>query len=107
MQRTILEQKTYSRALLPQRLAALFDGDAWQYLATNSDLRLAEGHIAGRKVLVVATDPAAALGTFGVDECVDFKWAVLRARATGVPVLLLIDSAGTRLTAGLPVQGAI
>lgn len=102
-----MEQKTYSRAALPQRLAALFNGDTWQYLATNSDLRLAEGHIAGRKVLVVATDPAAALGTFGVGECVDFKWAVLRARATGTPILLLLDSAGTRLTAGLPVQGAI
>ncbi len=102
-----MEQKTYSRASLPQRLTALFNGDAWQYLATNSDLRLAEGHIAGRKVLVVATEPAASLGTFGVGECVDFKWAVLRARATGVPMLLLIDSAGTRLTAGLPVQGAI
>lgn len=102
-----MEQKTYSRATLPQRLAALFNGDAWQYRATNSDLRIAEGHIADRKVLVIATDPAAALGTFGVGECVDFKWAVLRARATGTPILLLLDSAGTRLTAGLPVQGAI
>lgn len=107
MQGIILEQTTYSRATLPQRLAALFNGDAWQYLATNSDIRLAEGNIAGRKVLVIATDPAASLGTFGVSECVDFKWAVLRARATGTPILLLIDSAGTRLTAGLPVQGAI
>lgn len=107
MQGIILEQKIYSRATLPQRLAALFNGDAWQYLATNSDIRLAEGNIAGRKVLIVATDPAASLGTFGVSECVDFKWAVLRARATGTPILLLIDSAGTRLTAGLPVQGAI
>lgn len=102
-----MEQKTYSRAKLSQRLAALFNGAAWQYLATNSDLCLAEGHIAGRNVLVIATEPAAALGTFGIAECVDFKWAVLRARATGVPILLLIDSAGTRLTAGLPVQGAI
>lgn len=102
-----MEQKTYSRAALPLRLAALFKGGAWQYLATNSDLRLAEGHIAGRKILAVATDPAAALGTFGIGECADFKWAVLRARATGTPILLLIDSAGTRLTEGLPVQGAI
>lgn len=102
-----MEQKTYSRATLPQRLAALFNGGTWQYLATNSDLRLAEGEIAGRKVLAVATDTAAALGTFGVGECIDFKWAVLRARATGTPILLLLDSAGTRLTAGLPVQGAI
>ncbi|HJV79685.1 hypothetical protein [Noviherbaspirillum sp.] len=102
-----MEQKIYSRAELSQRLAALFKGSAWQYLATNSDLRLVEGQIAKRKVLVIATDPAAALGTFGVAECVDFKWALLRARATGAPILLLIDSAGTRLTAGLPVQGAI
>jgi hypothetical protein len=107
MQGTILEQKTYSRAALPQRLAALFNGDAWQYLATNSDLCLAEGQIEGRKVLAVATEPAAALGTFGIGECVDFRWAVRRARATGAPMLLLIDSAGTRLTGGLPVQGAI
>ncbi|HJV51848.1 MAG TPA: carboxyl transferase domain-containing protein [Noviherbaspirillum sp.] len=102
-----MEQKIYSRAELSQRLAALFKGDALRYLATNSDLCLVEGHIANRKVLVIATEPAAALGTFGVAECVDFKWALLRARATGAPVLLLIDSAGTRLTAGLPVQGAI
>lgn len=102
-----MEQKTYSRASLSERLSALFNGDAWKYLATNSDLRLAEGHIAERKVLVIATEPAAAMGTFGVGECVDFKWAIDRARATGVPVLLLLDSAGTRLTAGLPVQGAI
>lgn len=107
LQRTILEQTSYSRATLPRRLAALFDRDAWQYLATNSDLCLAEGHIADRKILIVATDPAASMGTFGVGECHDFKWAVLRARATGVPILLLIDSAGTRLTAGLAVQGAI
>lgn len=102
-----MEQNTYSRAVLQQRLTALFNGGTWQYLETNSDLRLAEGEIAGRKVMVIATDPAAALGTFGVDECIDFKWAVLRARATGHPIVLLIDSAGTRLTAGLPVQGAI
>lgn len=102
-----MEQQTYSRAALPQRLAALFNGEVWQYLATNSDLRLVEGQIAGCKVLVVATEPKAALGTFGVGECVDFKWAVWRARATGARILLLIDSAGTRLTAGLPVQGAI
>ncbi len=102
-----MEQNTYSRAVLQQRLTALFNGDTWQYLGTNSDLRLAEGQIAGRKVMVIATDPAAALGTFGVNECIDFKWAVLRARATGHPIVLLIDSAGTRLTAGLPVQGAI
>jgi hypothetical protein len=102
-----LERKTYSRAALPQRLAALFNGNAWQYLASNSDLCLAEGHIEGRKVLAVATEPAVALGTFGIGECVDFRWAVRRARATGAPMLLLIDSAGTRLTGGLPVQGAI
>ena len=102
-----MEQNTYSRAPLPQRLTALFNSETWHYLATHSDLRIAEGHIAGRKVMAVATDPAASMGTFGMSECVDFKWAVLRARATGVPILLLIDSAGTRLTAGLPVQGAI
>ncbi|MEN3365478.1 MAG: malonate decarboxylase beta subunit [Burkholderiales bacterium] len=107
MQGTILEQKTYSGAALPQRLGALFNGDAWQYLATNSDLCVAEGHIGSRKVLAVATEPAAALGTFGIGECADFRWAVRRARATGIPMLLLIDSAGTRLTGGLPVQGAI
>lgn len=102
-----MEQKNYSQAEFSQRLTALFKGDTWQYLATNSDLRIVEGCIAGRNVLVIATDPSAAMGTFGIAECADFKWAVLRARATGVPILLLIDSAGTRLTAGLPVQGAI
>lgn len=102
-----MEQKTYSRATLPQRLAALFNGNAWQYLPANSDLCLAEGRISGHKVLIIATDPAASLGTFDTAECVDFKRAVLRARATAVPILLLLDSAGTRLTAGLAVQGAI
>jgi len=102
-----MEHETYSRASLSQRLAALFGGTAWKYLTSNSDLCLVEGHIAGRSILLIATDPAAAQGTFGIGECTDFQWALRRARATGVPLLLLIDSAGTRLTAGLSVQGAI
>lgn len=102
-----MEKILYSHATLSQRLAALFVGNAWQCLDTESDLCLVEGHIADRKVLVVATDPAAALGTFGIAECKDLRWALLRARATGVPLLLLIDSAGARLNAGLPVQGAL
>ena len=97
----------FSNASLSQRLAALFSGPAWTYLATHSDLSLVEGQIDGRKVLVVATDPANQLGTFGICECDDFQWGLQRARATGVPLLLLIDSAGARLQAGLPIQGAL
>ncbi len=102
-----MEKHKYSCAPLQQRLAAVFDVRAWQYLATHSNLCLAEGCIAGRKVLLVATDPAAALGTFGLAECADFRWAVLRSRAMGIPLVLLIDSAGARLDTGLPVQGAL
>jgi acetyl-CoA carboxylase beta subunit len=107
MEEAILKKETYSGATLPQRLAALFDGNTWQDIATDSGLCLAEGEIAGRPVLVVATNPAVAQGTFGIGECADFRWALGRARATDVPLVLLIDSAGTRLTAGLAVQGAI
>jgi hypothetical protein len=104
-------ESSFSRATLTQRLAALFAGGLPNLqpiqLPTHSDLRLVEGDIAGRRVLVVATDPAAQLGTLGISECDDFQWALQRARATGVPLVLLIDSAGARLNAGLPIQGAL
>ncbi len=102
-----MNETSFSRATLMQRLAALFSPDPWSPLPTHSDLVLAEGCIAGRDVLVVATDPDTVLGTFGICECDDFQWALQRARATGVPLLLLIDSAGARLNAGLPIQGAL
>lgn len=102
-----MNETAFSRATLPQRLAALFPHDACNPLPSHSDLFLAEGRIAGSDVLVVATDPATFLGTFGICECDDFQWALQRARATGAPLLLLLDSAGARLNAGLPIQGAL
>ncbi len=102
-----MNETSFSCATLPQRLAALFSADPWSALPTHSDLVLAEGRIAGRNVLVVATDPATLLGTFGICECDDFQWALQRARATGAPLVLLLDSAGARLNAGLPIQGAL
>ena len=102
-----MNESSFSLATLAQRLAAIFSEGPWKQLAIHSDLCLAEGEIGGRKVLVVATDPARVLGTFGICECDDFQWALQRARATGSPLVLLLDSAGARLNAGLPIQGAL
>ncbi|MES2537579.1 MAG: biotin-independent malonate decarboxylase subunit gamma [Pseudomonadota bacterium] len=98
-----MKNKTFSRATLSQRLAAVSGGGLWRTLPADSSLCLVEGRLAGCKVMLVASKP----GSFGVDECADLQWALQRGRATGVPLLLLIDSAGAQSGGEIQAQGSL
>ena len=97
----------YCRLPLPERLAALFGSEAWQRLPDTADLCLATGSVDGRELMLLATDPQRAKGTLGVAECRVAAEAVRAAAAQRKPLLLLLDSAGARLDAGLAIQGAL
>ena len=103
----VSEERVFSRMPLASRIAILFGAEPWCLLPTSSDLSLASGRIAGRDVLLLATDPQRAKGTLGLDECIAATEALRKARAAGQPLLLLLDSAGARLDAGLAIQGAL
>lgn len=85
----------------------MFDTGYSAAVDTRSALSLRCGEIAGRRVLIAATDPHSEKGTLGVAECADLRSAVHLARGECLPLLLLIDSAGARLSDGLPIQGAL
>lgn len=97
----------FTSAPVADRLAALFDAGSDSLLPAESGLRLASATVAGRPVLAVATDPALDKGVLGSAECADLRRMVGRARQTQTPLVLLIDSAGARLDAGLAIQGAL
>ncbi|MCT9810952.1 hypothetical protein N0K08_09920 [Acidovorax sp. Be4] len=97
----------FTSAPVADRLAALFDAGSDSLLPAESGLRLARATVAGRPVLAVATDPALDKGVLGSAECADLRRMVRRARQTQTPLVLLIDSAGARLDAGLAIQGAL
>ncbi len=98
---------SFARLPLMQRLDALFGDGPWRLLPATSDLAVAVGAIGGREIALLATDPQRAKGTLGPAECATAVAALERARAARQPLLLLIDSAGARLDAGLAIQGAL
>lgn len=103
----IVPDTSFTNASVTARLAALFDAGSETALSAESDLRLADARVGGRQVLAAATDPALDKGVLGVAECADLRRIVRHARKTQIPLVLLIDSAGARLDAGLAIQGAL
>lgn len=102
-----LSETGFTSASVTTRLAALFDAGSEVALPADSGLRMAEASVEGRQVLAVATDPALDKGVLGVAECEDFRRIIRLARQANKPLVLVIDSAGARLDAGLPIQGAL
>lgn len=102
-----LPDASFTSAPVTARLAALFDAGSETALPADSGLRMAEARVGGRPVVAVATDPALDKGVLGVAECADLRRIVRLALQTQKPLVLLIDSAGARLDAGLPIQGAL
>ncbi|MBI1394501.1 MAG: hypothetical protein GC151_00865 [Betaproteobacteria bacterium] len=66
----------------------------------------AECEIGGRRVVVIGTDPDRSSGAIGREGSRAIIDAISHARANGFPLLLLLDSAGAKLTEGTPVLGA-
>lgn len=67
---------------------------------------MAEGRCDGRVLRAALTNRAVAGGSFGVDESELLTGCLLRSTDDRVPVVLVLDSAGARLDAGLAGLGA-
>ena len=61
----------------------------------------------GRRFLVAATDPTISSGAIGVAEACDLRRLVQRARDEALALVLIIDSAGARVSEGVAIQGAL
>jgi acetyl-CoA carboxylase beta subunit len=88
------------------RARALFDDGSTRAIATASALTVVEGRCDGRAVRAALTNRSFAGGSFGIDESELLTTLLLRSRDDRIPVVLVLDSAGARLDAGLAGLGA-
>jgi hypothetical protein len=70
------------------------------------NLTIGAGDLSGRKVRVAIIENRIASGSFGVDESTRLAALFNELAAAPMPLLLFMDSAGARLSAGLPALGA-
>jgi acetyl-CoA carboxylase beta subunit len=70
------------------------------------NLTLAKGVLGGRSVLVAIVEPRFALGALGVAECDKLAGLFRVAASTRQALVLYLDSAGAKLSEGLPALGA-
>lgn len=89
-----------------ERVRSLADRPA-QQIATQSTLVAAIGRCAGARLLLVASDPSVTGGAIGIDEALELRQLIKRAQRESMPMVLIIDSAGARVSEGVAVQGAL
>jgi hypothetical protein len=95
----------FSELTSAQRIAAVLDAGSFEPAAAAGSLVLGAGRIDGRRVQIIATNPAVARGAIGVAECRGMAERLARARSDNMPVVLLLDSSGARVDEGLPALG--
>jgi hypothetical protein len=95
----------FSSADVEARVAAAFDAGPAR-IRRHRALVTGEGLIDGRKVAVVATDPAQLRGAIGIVEAGALTQSFAQARASGTPMVLMLDSSGARVDEDLPALGA-
>ena len=78
----------------------LDSGNAGQ-VETAGALSVVEGRCQGRPVRVALSDRSISGGSFGVDECDALSRHLVRSIKDAMPVVLVLDSGGARLDAGL------
>lgn len=79
----------------------LFDTGSGGLIETAGALSVAEGRCKDRLVRVALTDRSISGGSFGVDECNALSRHLARSIEDSMPVVLVLDSGGARLDAGL------
>ena len=89
-----------------QRAISLLEDPRFDTQDAAGTLLLGRGVISGCAVQVAATDRRAAGGSFGVAESDALAHRLQLATREQEPVLLILDSAGARIDAGLPALGA-
>ena len=83
------------------RIDALLDGAGTVRIETAGALTLVEGRCHEQPLRLALTDCSVAGGSFGVDESELLATAFVRSLQDATPVVLVLDSGGARLTAGL------
>lgn len=95
-----------SRANLA-RVQSLLDAKSWSpFEGSFGVLLCGRGRVDGRELVLLSPDPSQASGAIGVAECNGFQHALGVARHEQLPLVLLLDSAGAKLTDGVKVLGA-
>ncbi|MBI3715511.1 MAG: hypothetical protein HY255_05910 [Betaproteobacteria bacterium] len=74
--------------------------------AAIGNLTIGKGTLHGQSVFVALMENRLASGSFGVDECEKLASLMRVATSQQTPMLLYLDSAGARVTQGLPALGA-
>jgi hypothetical protein len=83
------------------RIDALLDGAGTARIETMGALTLVEGRCHEQPLRLALTDRSVAGGSFGVDESELLATAFVRSLQDATPLVLVLDSGGARLTAGL------
>jgi len=101
-----VDEKDFLTLPHDERVAQLA-GESQEPLALQSTLAAAMGSCGNRPFLAVATDPAVTSGAIGVKEALELRRLIERARQDDLPLVLVIDSAGARVSEGVAIQGAL
>ena len=90
------------------RIGFLLDPDTvrWCDQADDTSVIVASGMLDRRPVIIAATDPSHAAGSIGSADAFRLISALARAKTQRSTLVLLLDSAGARLTDGVAVLGA-
>jgi hypothetical protein len=99
--------KTLFLKLAPQDRVAAIAGESPEPLVLQSTLAAAIGTCGARRLLAVATDHEVSSGAIGVKEVLDLREMIERARREKLALVLVIDSAGAKVSEGIAIQGAL
>lgn len=98
-------EEAFSACGALQRITGLLD-DATPAISRAGCVVTALGTLGGHAVGMAATERSIAGGSLGVDESQALTELLDKSLAGGVPVVLCLDSAGAKLSEGLPALGA-
>lgn len=95
----------FSESSAVQRVSALFDAGTFAAPRSAGSALIAVGAIGGRAVSIATTNREIAGGSIGVGESQALVEFLEQSRDAARPVILCIDSAGAKLSEGLPALG--
>lgn len=103
-----MNARSFLDARLDARIGALLDAGSWMPLepVEGSAVLAGEGAIHNLRVVVAGTDPERASGAIDSTDAEVLLAAIGRASSLALPLVLLLDSAGAKLTEGVAVLGA-
>jgi acetyl-CoA carboxylase carboxyltransferase component len=103
-----VSSRSFLDARLDARVRAMLDAGSWTPLEAvdGSAVLAGAGAIHSLKVVLAGTDPERASGAIDGTDVEALLAAVACARRLALPLILLLDSAGAKLTEGVSVLGA-